>query len=361
MRITRFRVFLLLGASFLMLGPAIGLGQPGGFPGGPPPGGPGQGRVARGGPTGGGRQGGGRQGGGRQGGRGGFQPDPNMIFSMLSKGQDYLTEADYLANPFTQCDPNCQGQDRVVHATQQHPQRPADPRAVRPILPGADGAPATGPARPPTGRRRRARPRRPTPTPTAGTSRSSKTNGRRCSAPTTFPSKACRRGSRSWTRTRMDRSVFMSGSKPAVRRANFRRGTSTATASLPSRKPCGRSKRRRARTWPVAPRRLRHPVVRPVPGRPVAGRWPVKRRRFPATPQPGQSTEPRIRRQLGSISTALLSLRRGRRFREASPTPYCVDLPSPEMPMEQGDGSAGCAAWGGGRILPFGPGRRVEA
>ena len=157
MRITRFRVFLLLGASFLMLGPAIGLGQPGGFPGGPPPGGPGgpgqwQGRQ------GGGRQGGGRQGGGRQGRRGGFQLDPNMIFSMLSKGQDYLTEADYLANPMAQRDPNAKdqiesfmqrngipnGQLTREQFAQFFQERMAQRQAERQARQGADGTPAPG-------------------------------------------------------------------------------------------------------------------------------------------------------------------------------------------------------------------------
>ena len=98
MRITRFRVFLLLGASLLVLGPAIGLGQPGNFPGGPPPGGFGQTPGGQGGFQ-------GRQ--GRQGRQGGFRLDPSMIFNMLSGGKDYLSETDYLANPMvTARDPN---------------------------------------------------------------------------------------------------------------------------------------------------------------------------------------------------------------------------------------------------------------
>ena len=109
MRITRFRVFLLLGASLLVLGPAIGLGQPGGFPGGPPPGDPGQPPGGGGGFRGGRGQWQGRQ-GGRQG--GGFRMDPNMIFNMLSGGKDYLTEAEYLANPMVQArDPGAK--DRI--------------------------------------------------------------------------------------------------------------------------------------------------------------------------------------------------------------------------------------------------------
>ena len=95
MRVTRFRVFLLMGASLLVLGPAISLGQPGGFPGGfpgGPPGGPGMGRRSS------------RRfrraagGGGRQAALvGAAAPgaasriDPNMIFNTMANGKDYLS------------------------------------------------------------------------------------------------------------------------------------------------------------------------------------------------------------------------------------------------------------------------------
>jgi EF hand len=96
MRLTRFHLFLALGGSLLLLGPAISLGQPGGFPGGQPGGQPGG--FPGGQP--GGRQGG--QPGGRQGGR---QFDPNMIFNMISQGKDTIDVATYL--PMAQMrDPN---------------------------------------------------------------------------------------------------------------------------------------------------------------------------------------------------------------------------------------------------------------
>ena len=109
MRITRFRVFLLLGASLLVLGPAVGLGQPGGYPGGAPSGDPGQapggfGQFQ-------GRQGG-RQGRQGQGGRQGRGMDPNMIFNFMSGGKDYIVVAEMLANPMVQArDPGAK--DRI--------------------------------------------------------------------------------------------------------------------------------------------------------------------------------------------------------------------------------------------------------
>jgi len=95
MVLTRFRLFLALGGSLLLLGPAISLGQPGGFPGGFPGAAPG---GSPGGMPGGFPGGfGGGQPGGRQGGRpGGRQFDPNMIFNMISGGKDYVDVAAYL-------------------------------------------------------------------------------------------------------------------------------------------------------------------------------------------------------------------------------------------------------------------------
>ena len=100
MRLNRFRLFLLGGGALLLLGPAVGLGQfQGGPPGGfqPPPGGfqPGD-SPGPGGP------------GGR---RGMFRMDPSMIFNMMTNNQDFLTEAQYLANPFVARDPNAK--DRI--------------------------------------------------------------------------------------------------------------------------------------------------------------------------------------------------------------------------------------------------------
>ncbi len=40
----------------------------------------------------------------------GFQPDPNMIFNMLAPNSDFLTEAQYLANPCAGRDPNAKDQ-----------------------------------------------------------------------------------------------------------------------------------------------------------------------------------------------------------------------------------------------------------
>ena len=107
-----------------------------------------------------------------KGGRGGFQLDPNMIFSMLSKGQDYLTEADYLANPMAQRDPNAKdqiesfmqrngipnGQLTREQFAQFFQERMAERQAERQARQGADGTPDAG-------LRRR---RRPTPTPNDG-------------------------------------------------------------------------------------------------------------------------------------------------------------------------------------------------
>jgi len=104
MRITRSRLFLLLGGSLMLLGPAIGLGQPGQGPpaGGDQPGGgwPGKRGGWQGGSPGGGPGG---PGGGRM---GGFRMDPNMIFNMMAPNSDFLTETQYLANSFVQRDPN---------------------------------------------------------------------------------------------------------------------------------------------------------------------------------------------------------------------------------------------------------------
>lgn len=128
MRITRFRVFLLLGGSLLLLGPAVGLGQPGNWGGqqGDQQGGGRQGRRGgwggpgggfQGGPPGGGWQGGGP--GGPGGGRmGGFRMDPNQIFSMLAPNSDFLTETQYLANSFVSRDPNAK--DRIESFMQRN-------------------------------------------------------------------------------------------------------------------------------------------------------------------------------------------------------------------------------------------------
>ena len=84
MRLNRCLLFLLCGAMLLFIGPTVVLGQPGG----PPPGGD--------------SAGGGR--GGRGGGRRQF--DPNMFFSMLSGGKDYIVIAEMVVNPFIARDPS---------------------------------------------------------------------------------------------------------------------------------------------------------------------------------------------------------------------------------------------------------------
>jgi Ca2+-binding EF-hand superfamily protein len=88
MRLTRFRVFLLCGGALLLLGPAVALSQPGGFPGGGQPGGGGPGGW-----------GGRLQLGGGPGGPGGGFRDPNMIFNMLSGGKDVIVVSDLMNNP----------------------------------------------------------------------------------------------------------------------------------------------------------------------------------------------------------------------------------------------------------------------
>jgi hypothetical protein len=110
MRVTRFRLFLLCGGAMLLVGPAIGLGQFQGPPG-PPPGPPA---------------------GFQPGATPGYQPsgfqmnfqgrqgrgfDPNMFFNMMANGKDYITEADYLANPFVARDPSAK--DRIEEFMQR--------------------------------------------------------------------------------------------------------------------------------------------------------------------------------------------------------------------------------------------------
>ncbi len=77
---------------------------------------------------------------------------------MLSKGQDYLTEADYLANPFTQRDPNAKdqiesfmqrtginnGQLTREQFAQFFQERMAQRQAERQARQGADGSTAPG-------------------------------------------------------------------------------------------------------------------------------------------------------------------------------------------------------------------------
>jgi hypothetical protein len=93
-RITRCRMFLLCGALFLFIGPAMVLGQPGGPPGG-----------------------GGRGDRGSRGGRRGF--DPNMIFNLLSNGKDYIVVSEMLANPMVSArDPGAK--ERVESFMQRH-------------------------------------------------------------------------------------------------------------------------------------------------------------------------------------------------------------------------------------------------